>query len=87
MKIYQPEVSDHISIETHRRCTDIICTIISSIFALFLFILACIAFNKSIACQTVDNLYEANYPTDSDGIPCGRNNNTGYSYIYLPIIY
>ena len=71
-------------IEKDRKCTDVICTIVTAIFALVMFILAFVLMNKGNLFLNIDNYYKTNFPTDSDQEPCSYGKNEGYSYIFFP---
>lgn len=64
--------------EAERTGTDTFCTIITAVFALALFVTACIQMNP-------DNLANMTYPTDSMGRKCTKDN-PNYNYLYFTSI-
>jgi hypothetical protein len=61
--------------ENNRRRTDVCSTLFAIIFALSMFIGACVSLNR-------EHLSMISYPTDSDGRRCGRDL-PDHSYVYF----
>jgi hypothetical protein len=66
--------------EKERKCTDCCCTIVSSLFALAMFVTACCLWNKGKYDVTSDR-FDTNFmvSTSTDGTAC-----TGDQVLYIP---
>ncbi len=63
---------------SERSSTDLFCTIITAIFAIAMFVTACVVFNNQ-------KLAYMTYPTDGEGHKCTLDNPT-YNYLYFTTI-
>jgi hypothetical protein len=71
------------NLDYQRKRTDIFCTVLSTVLVATLFTLALFSFNKGNLIIHLENIYKANFPTDSSGNLCGVDF-PEYNYIYFP---